>query len=117
MGAGRWKMSARVLKEFVACFGNSDSYDYALHQQPNVFSFINKLYAVVERHSEGCVVVHIPSGDTLTFDDFRNVFGACNFRVLHSDGSVVSGRNIGHEWLKHAGRRQVETLEDLENAA
>ena len=107
-------MSARAVREFVAGFKSDPDYDYRIEQHALVVEFINERYAVVERHPKGCVVVHIPSGHALTFEDFRNVFGACNFRILRSDGSIiVAGLNFGNEWLKHSGRRQVETVEEL----
>ena len=63
----------------------------------------NGLYAVVERHPSGCVVVEINSGDYISFANFRRMFEHVRL------GNVL----VGSWWLNNKDRRQVVNLVEL----
>ena len=105
-------MSARAVQDFVSTLESEPDYHYSIEQHVLVVEFINSMYAVVERHARGPVVVHVESGHVYSFGEFKRVFDACGFRVKFSD-YIVCDKNIGARWLRHPDRRQVETIEDL----
>ena len=106
-------MSARAVFEHVAGLSTDSVYGLKISQHDVFVAFMNGLYAVVERHPKGCVVVHLASGDDINFEDFRNVFSACGLYVPFEDG-IRHERNAGDYWLRSPLRRQVETLEELD---
>ena len=107
-------MSAAAVQQFIRRLGNQRFNVIGIWQEPEILSYIDSLYAVVERSGYGCRIVHIPSGDLLSFEDFKKIFAACNYTRLdfHTRESV-GGTNLGQLWLSCRNRHQVETVEDL----
>ena len=105
-------MSARAVQDFVRGLESEADYDYTIDQHALVIEFINSLYAIVERHDGGPVIAHVESGHMHSFNEFKEVFSACDFRVKFPD-YILCDKNVGARWLRHPDRRQVETVEEL----
>ncbi len=107
-------MSAEAVTDFIHSLDkHADEFDSS--QAVEILRFVNTLYAVVERHPKGCVIVHIPSGDAISFASFKRIFNTCWIKCVEKLHGVHGHytMNVGDRWLKWKCRHQVETLGDL----